>query len=73
MNRDDERIRNYWMAKMVEAVTHEGPLIRMLKKDRKPPTRWDRFTWRVLHYRNRIRDSFLVLIGKKDACDPCEF
>ena len=70
---DDERMRNYWAKQLVDAITHEGPLIRLMRKNIKPPTRWERFTWRVKHYLNRVRDAWLVLIGRKDACDPWEF
>ena len=69
----DERMLNYWYKQMAETVLHKGPLITLLERNMPKPTRLDRFTWRVLHYRNRVRDAWLVLMGKKEACDPCEF
>lgn len=73
MTEMDERIKNYWAAKMLDQLMHEGPLITLLRKDIKPPTKWERFTWRIKGYINRVRDAWLVLIGRKDACDPYEF
>jgi hypothetical protein len=33
----------------------------------KPPTRWDDFKWRVSAYFCRIRDAWLVMIGKREV------
>lgn len=35
----------------------------------KKATLWERFKWRVLAYKDRIRDAWLVLIGKADIYD----
>jgi hypothetical protein len=64
----------YRAAQMAANIQANNRLLAMLEGYKpKPPTRWERFTWRVLHYRNRVRDAWLVLIGRKDVCDPCEF
>lgn len=35
----------------------------------KKATMWERLKWRVLAYKNRVRDAWLVLVGKADIYD----
>lgn len=65
----DQQIRNYWAKKLLDQVTHDGPLITLLRKNMPEPTRWQRFKWRLHNYWLRCKGAWRVLKGDAYACD----
>lgn len=64
----------YWAKKLYEEAMRDLVVFGTSAPFIYKPIPWYRRAWwRVLHYRNRVRDAWLVLIGRKDASDPCEF
>lgn len=59
----------YWAQKLYNEATRELLLFQRQPYIYRKTTRWQRFKWRMLAYRERVHGAWLVLVGKAEIYD----
>lgn len=60
-------VPNIFVRKLVDEIKRESTLLKIIRANTPPPTRWMRFKIRILIRWWRVRDAWAVLIGKAQA------